>query len=130
MLALRWEFCMDLRTDSDLCHLQHKLIGFYNRDEKCLQRGTDWFLIYGRLRSVFKSLIEYIYIYTHTHTRSRIRLWRHYRARINCVVINECHSKRGVWLKQKKHILRQNTCLLAYYLNIYSTIYFIFTLQL
>jgi len=31
-----------LRTDSDLCHLQHKLIGFYNRDEKCLQRGTEW----------------------------------------------------------------------------------------
>jgi hypothetical protein len=25
-----------------LCHLQHKLIGFYNRDEQCLQRGTDW----------------------------------------------------------------------------------------
>jgi len=22
--------------------LQHKLIGFYNREEKCLQRGTDW----------------------------------------------------------------------------------------
>jgi hypothetical protein len=20
----------------------HKLIGFYNRDEKCLLRGTDW----------------------------------------------------------------------------------------
>jgi hypothetical protein len=31
-----------LRTNSDLCHLQHKLTGFYNRDEKCLQRGTDW----------------------------------------------------------------------------------------
>ena len=30
------------RTNSDLCHLQHKLIGFYNRDEKCLQRGRDW----------------------------------------------------------------------------------------
>jgi hypothetical protein len=27
---------------SDLCHLKHKLIGFYNRDEKCLQRGADW----------------------------------------------------------------------------------------
>ena len=27
---------------SDLCHLQHKLIGFYNRDEKSLQRGMDW----------------------------------------------------------------------------------------
>jgi len=25
-----------------LCHFQHKLIGFYNPDEKCLQRGTDW----------------------------------------------------------------------------------------
>ena len=29
-------FCIYLRTDRDLCHLQHKLIGFYNRDEKCL----------------------------------------------------------------------------------------------
>ena len=35
-------FCIYLRTNSDLCHLQHKLIGFYNRDEKWLQRGTDW----------------------------------------------------------------------------------------
>jgi hypothetical protein len=35
-------FCIYLRTYSDLCHLQHKLVGFYNRDEKCLQRGTDW----------------------------------------------------------------------------------------
>ena len=31
-----------LRTNSDLCHLQHKLIGFYNLVEKCLLRGTDW----------------------------------------------------------------------------------------
>jgi len=28
-------FCIYLRTNSNLCHLQHKLIGFYNRDEKC-----------------------------------------------------------------------------------------------
>ena len=35
-------FCIHLRTNSDLRHLQHKMIGFYNRDEKCLQRGTDW----------------------------------------------------------------------------------------
>jgi hypothetical protein len=34
-------FCIYLRTNSDLCHLQRKLIGFYNRDEKCLQRCTD-----------------------------------------------------------------------------------------
>jgi hypothetical protein len=31
-----------LRTNSDFCHLQQKLIGFYNPDEKCLQRGTGW----------------------------------------------------------------------------------------
>jgi hypothetical protein len=37
-----YEFCTYMRTNSGLCHLQHKLIGFYNRDEKCLQRGTDW----------------------------------------------------------------------------------------
>jgi hypothetical protein len=36
------KFCIYLRTNSDLCQLQHKLIGFYNRDGKCLQRGTDW----------------------------------------------------------------------------------------
>jgi len=35
-------FCIYLRTNNDLCHLQHKLIGFYNPDEKCLQRGTYW----------------------------------------------------------------------------------------
>ena len=28
--------------NSDLCHFHHKLIGFYNRDEECLLRGTNW----------------------------------------------------------------------------------------
>jgi hypothetical protein len=35
-------FCVYLRTNSDLCLLQHKLIGFYNWDEKCLLYSTDW----------------------------------------------------------------------------------------
>jgi hypothetical protein len=35
-------FCIYLRTNSDLSHLHHKLIGFYNRDEKSLQLGRDW----------------------------------------------------------------------------------------
>jgi hypothetical protein len=39
-----------------LSGLQHKLIGFYNRDEKCLQRGTDWVFKYSGLRFVFKGL--------------------------------------------------------------------------
>ena len=48
-----------LRTNSDLCHLQHKLIGFYNRDEKCLQRGTDWVFKLSRLRFVFEGLSDH-----------------------------------------------------------------------
>jgi hypothetical protein len=30
------------RTNSDIYPLQHKMIGFYNRDEKSSQRGTNW----------------------------------------------------------------------------------------
>jgi len=43
-----------LTTNSDLCHLRHKLIGFYKRDDKCLLRGTDWVFKYSGLRFVFK----------------------------------------------------------------------------
>jgi hypothetical protein len=49
-------FCIYLRTNSDLCHLQHELIGFYNQDEKCLQHSTDWGFKYSSLRVVFKGL--------------------------------------------------------------------------
>jgi hypothetical protein len=35
-------FCIYLRTNNDLYHLQHELIGFYYPDEKRLLRGTDW----------------------------------------------------------------------------------------
>ena len=42
LLHCSYVFCIYLRTKSDLCHLQHILIGFYNRDEKCLLRGTNW----------------------------------------------------------------------------------------
>ena len=54
-------FCIYLRKNSDLCHLQYKLIGFYNRDEKCLQRGTDWDFKYSGLRFVFKRLIYVLF---------------------------------------------------------------------
>ena len=49
-------FCIYLRTNSDLCHLYHKLIGFYNRDETCLLRGTNWVFKYNRVLFVFKGL--------------------------------------------------------------------------
>ena len=61
-------FCIYLRTNSDLCHLQHKLIGFYNRDEKCLQRGTDWVFKYSGLRFVCKGLIFMFCIYLRTNS--------------------------------------------------------------
>ena len=35
-------FCIYLRSNSDLCHLQYKLIGFCNSDEKCLLHGMNW----------------------------------------------------------------------------------------
>jgi hypothetical protein len=46
-------FFIYLRRNSDLCHLQHKLIGFYNTDKKCLQRGKDWVFKYSNLHFVF-----------------------------------------------------------------------------
>jgi len=49
-------FCIYLRRNSDLCHLQHKLIGFYSLDEKCLRRGTDWGLKWSSLYFVCKGL--------------------------------------------------------------------------
>ena len=39
---LHWVFRTDLRRDSDFCFIRNKSIGFDNRDEMCLQRGTDW----------------------------------------------------------------------------------------
>ena len=35
-------FWVDLRTNNYFCHLHHKMIGFYNRDERGLLRGTNW----------------------------------------------------------------------------------------
>ena len=35
-------FYIYLRTNGDFCPIQHNLIGFYNRDEKCLLRDTNW----------------------------------------------------------------------------------------
>jgi hypothetical protein len=42
-------FCIYLRTNSDLCHLQHKLIWFHKRNETFLQCGTDWVLKWSLL---------------------------------------------------------------------------------
>ena len=54
-------FCIYLRTNSDLCHLELKLVCFYNRFEKCLLRGSNWVFKYSSLCFVFKGLMYRIY---------------------------------------------------------------------
>jgi hypothetical protein len=49
-------FVFYLRTNSDFCHLHNKLIGLYNRVEKCLQRGMNWVYKLSGLRLVCKGL--------------------------------------------------------------------------
>jgi len=56
-------FCVYLRTNRNLCHFQHKLIGFYNRDEKCLLRGTDWVFNYSGLRFVCKGIMFMFFVF-------------------------------------------------------------------
>jgi len=58
------------RTNSDLCHLEHKLIGLCSRDEKCLQRGTDWVFKHSSLRFVFKGLIQLNYHFSYPLLKS------------------------------------------------------------
>jgi hypothetical protein len=55
-------FCIYLRANNDLCPLYHKLIDFYNRVEKCLQRGTDWDFKLNSLPFVCKGLIFCYYL--------------------------------------------------------------------
>ena len=85
-------FCIYLRTNSDLCHLQHKLIGFYDRDEKCLQRGTDWGFKYSGLRLVIEglnsNLMHKILIYLHImHLLKSSTCFEHYPAHLQEVYV-------------------------------------------
>jgi len=50
-------FCIHLKTNSYFYPMQQELIGFYNRDVKCLLRGTDWVFKSSSLRFVFKGLM-------------------------------------------------------------------------
>jgi hypothetical protein len=61
-------FCIYLRTNSDLCHLQHTLIGFYNRDEKCLLRGTDCGFIYDSTFCTHGVFVCFVFILEQTAT--------------------------------------------------------------
>jgi hypothetical protein len=62
-------FCIYLRINGDLCHLHHKPIGFYNREEKCLLRGTNWVFKWSSLRFVFKELKDSACVHMDGDTR-------------------------------------------------------------
>jgi hypothetical protein len=49
--------CVLYLSNGELCHFHHKLIGFYNRDEKCLLRGTDWVFKQSGLSFFSKGII-------------------------------------------------------------------------
>jgi hypothetical protein len=98
-----------LRTNSELYHLQHKLIGLYNPDEKCLQRGTDWFFKYSSLRFVCKRLNKYtghirdvtfIYPLTKSMFITECTGWpRSHRTPTNTVPIQQCRSSWWSFIK-------------------------------
>jgi hypothetical protein len=50
-------FSTDLRTNSELWPIIHKLTGFYNRDGKCLLRGTRRVIKRKRIRFVHRGVI-------------------------------------------------------------------------
>ena len=90
-------FCIYLRTNSDLCHLQHKLIGFYSRDEKCLQRGTDWVPKQSSIPFVFKGLthIALTEVGKRHHKRNVLLLifLLYLRFRASLIYINNCPKR-------------------------------------
>jgi hypothetical protein len=66
ILTTLYVFCIYLRTNRDFCPVRLKLIGFYNQDEKCLLRGTNWVFNKSSLRFVFKGLMNSIILSINT----------------------------------------------------------------
>ena len=54
-------FCVFYLSENKkrLVPLKHKQIRFYNRDEKCLLRGTNWVFKYSIFPFIFKGLIKH-----------------------------------------------------------------------
>jgi hypothetical protein len=107
-------FCIYLRTNSDFCHIHHKLIGFYNPVEKCLQRGTNFVSKLSSLRFVFKRLMRVyiiskcidtyirkdigLHIHTYTHT------YIHIRTGIHTYMHSSTHTHVGTYIRSSVHI--------------------------
>jgi len=53
-----YKVCIYLRKKGEFCPIKYKLIGFYNRNVKCLLCGTDWVFKENSLRFIFEGLIK------------------------------------------------------------------------
>ena len=94
-------FCIYLRTNSDLCHLQHKLFGFYNRDKKCSQRGTDRVFKYSRLCLVFNWLKPNVN-YTHCLLKT-LKTSNFCPHSVFIRFLHVLHSTVIIWIENRKH---------------------------
>jgi hypothetical protein len=58
----------------DLLWQRWKLVGFYNWDEKCLQRGTDWVFKWSGLSFAFWGLTAYLLHLNSSSCRTKLIL--------------------------------------------------------
>jgi hypothetical protein len=83
--GVRCVFCIDLRTNSDYFPMQHWQTGFYNRDGKCLLRGTAW---------VFKHISGYVFR-MNLKTKSYYFPIRHW---LNSFYNSDCLLRGTAWV--------------------------------
>ena len=93
-------FCIYLRTNSDLCHLHHKLIDFYNRDEKCLLRGKNWaFMKWWRayVNEFCFEIKKVLFLKKNSHrVNNYLTVWRQNYSTLNRNIQFGTHKKHSV----------------------------------
>jgi hypothetical protein len=104
-------FCIYLETNIDFCPIQNKLIFFYNREEKCLQSGTDWVFKQSGLRFVFKGLILSFHGLSYRLKKYRCLLCRTVHLYSYCHVSHVVTTAQEVWgtVPEKGEIHRHGT---------------------
>jgi len=93
-------FYIYLSTNSNLCHLQHKLTGFCNRDKKCLQRGTDWGYKWSGLGLGFKGLMSFLtqsnlLVFSNNKPKQKYKVMLNAHSSINIVFLTSNIPGRG-----------------------------------
>jgi hypothetical protein len=102
VLASRWAFCVDIRTDSDFCFVQHKLIGFYNRGGKFLLRGTNW--VFNPLKAELNPICHLLAL-VGAHHILHVSVFYIY-LRTNSYLCHLYHKLIGFYNRDEKFLLR------------------------